>query len=358
MSNEGNDSRRSRPTTVRDPRDLTDAEALRRSEARQSLILESVPVVIYGVPFEGGYDPTWIAGQTQRVTGFDPEELVSTPGLWASRLHPEDHDRALQEFESVRTTGYACFGYRFKCADGRYRWFQEQPVLAYDRHGKPIEITGTIVDVDAQKRAEDTQKFLLRELDHRVKNTLAAVESIAWETARSAHNPKDFARAFSGRIRAMGMIHDALARENWVGLSLRRLVHMTLSPFHDDGDGRLNLSGDPLAVSLHAIRPIGLALHELASNASRHGALSGAAGRVNVSWRAVESTAERRWLVINWAEHDGPRVNAPHRKGLGTALIEEAVPYELGGEVRLDYAPHGLRCEIAVPFPDPLGEIT
>ena len=94
-------------------------------------------------------------------------------------MHPEDHDRALQEFESVRTTGYACFGYRFKCADGRYRWFQEQPVLSYDRHGKPIEITGTIVDVDAQKRAEDTQKFLLRELDHRVKNTLAAVESIA-----------------------------------------------------------------------------------------------------------------------------------------------------------------------------------
>ena len=358
MSTERNDSRHSRPTAVRDHGDLTDAEALQRSEARQSLILESVPVVIYGVPFDSGYDPTWIAGQTRRVTGFDPDELVGAPGLWASRLHPDDRDRAVREFESVRTAGYACFAYRWKCADGRYRWFQEQPVLSYDEHGNPIEITGTIVDVDAQKRAEDTQKFLLRELDHRVKNTLAAVESIAWETARSAQDPEDFARAFRGRIRAMGMIHDALARENWVGLSLRRLVQMTLSPFHDHGDGRLHVSGDSLAVSLHAIRPIGMALHELGSNASRHGALSVATGRVNVSWRAVESTTERRWLVINWAEHDGPRVDGPHRKGLGTALIEEAVPFELGGEVRLDYAPRGLRCEIAVPFPDPLGEIT
>lgn len=351
------DSPRQPPPRLRARGDLTDAEALRRSEAMQSLVLQSVPLMIYGVPFESGRDPAWVAGQALRVTGFEAEEFLDRPGLWASRLHPDDREQALREFESVRSSGYARFDYRWQHRDGCYRWLLEQPVLACDRDGHPIEITGTIVDIDAQKCAEHTQKFLLRELDHRVKNTLATVESMAWETLRSTSDPEKFTKAFSGRLRAMGRIHDALARENWVGLSLRRLVSMTFSPFRHRADGRLHLSGDSLAVSLHAIRPIGMALHELASNAAHHGALSAESGHVRVSWRAVESTMNRRWLVINWAEHGGPQVARPAKRGLGTALIEEAVPFELGGRVRLDYAPCGLRCEIAVPYPDPLAEI-
>ncbi len=216
-------------------------------------------------------------------------------------------------------------------------------------------IVSNINDISERRRFEQAQEFLLRELDHRVKNTLATVQSLAEQTLESSASLEDFGKAFGERMGALARIHGALNRRNWVGLSLRRLIEMMLAPFSDERNPRVSLAGEAFAVSLRSIRPIGMAIHELATNAAKYGALSVTQGQVQVSWREDESTAGPNRLVIEWSESGGPPVVQPSRRGVGMKLIEEGVPYELGGQALLRFPVTGACCEIDVPFPNPYG---
>lgn len=323
----------------------------------QPLLRDSMPVLLYRVPARGGHRTWGFSSETRRITGFTSEELTSRPGFWSDRIHPEDREAAEACLETVERRGSAIFTYRWRCASGNYRWFLEQATRVFDAQGESVETHGTISDVAAEVGIDRSRSFLLEELEHRVKNTLASVESLAWSTLRNTRSPDEFASAFSGRIRAMSRIHGAMNRHNWVGLGMTRLVDTALSQVREQVGDRIGIAGEPLAISLHAVRPIGMALHELATNALLHGALSVPGGRINLSWREVESTTDRRWLVINWNESGGPPTKTSDRRGVGSMLIEEAVPFELDGEVRMIYASSGLRAEIAIPFPDPLEDI-
>jgi two-component sensor histidine kinase len=203
-------------------------------------------------------------------------------------------------------------------------------------------------DVTARELGERTSRMLVNELNHRVKNMLATVQSVARQSlgaaASGAHG-----RDFEDRLMALAWTYDLLTRERWSGASLRAVVERTLAPHAGCESGRLELDGPDLWLEPNHVLSFALALHELATNAVKYGALSAEAGRVEVNWR-VETARERPRLEFEWRERDGPAVAAPRRRGFGSRLIERSLARDLRGEVRLAFEPDGLRCRISAPF--------
>jgi len=196
-----------------------------------------------------------------------------------------------------------------------------------------------------QKEAE-RRKLLLDELNHRVKNTLAAVQSIARQTSRSAQTPEDFATSFEGRLFALSHTHDLLTRGNWESAPLVELARSELAPY---GHGRAVLNGPPVWLPPQDAVAIGMAFHELATNAAKYGALSMAGGHVRVGWSVV-SCGGKPWLKVVWEEAGGPSVVAPLRRGFGTKLLGGGLANQLDGIVTLDFPASGVRCVIEFPL--------
>ncbi|NBW08556.1 MAG: PAS domain-containing protein [Caulobacteraceae bacterium] len=209
-------------------------------------------------------------------------------------------------------------------------------------------ITGIFVqghEVTDSVRAAQRQKLMIDELNHRVKNTLATVQSIAMQTARSHDDPKTFAESFQSRLMALSHTHDLLTRSHWEGADLAEILrHETEA--HDPL--RLVANGPPVALSPAAALSLGMIFHELATNAAKYGALSDASGRVFIDWSVADQTDRR--LTIEWRELDGPPVAAPTRRGFGSRLIERNVRHDLGGEAELSYAADGFRAAITLPL--------
>lgn len=200
-------------------------------------------------------------------------------------------------------------------------------------------------EVEEHRRTEAALRVAVRELDHRVRNNLAVIQSLADQSLRGATSTADFGAAFGGRIQAMARLHGALATQRWEGLRLGELIDVVVGPYRRP-DGGLAIDCDGIVVPAELARVLGLALHELATNAARFGALSTPAGRVTVSARR---TGDGDGLEIDWLERGGPPVDAPARRGVGTQLIEGALAYEAAGRVRLDFTAEGLRCHIVLP---------
>jgi two-component sensor histidine kinase len=188
----------------------------------------------------------------------------------------------------------------------------------------------------------------MRELDHRVKNTLATVQSVADQTLRSSQSMSEFGPAFSGRIQAMARIHTALAGRRWEGLPLTELIELVVGPYRRHTDS-VSIDSDGTFISSELVRVLGMALHELATNAAKYGALSTNEGRLAI-WSRVDLDGAPR-LRIHWSERGGPPVTEPSLRGFGVRLIEEALAYEFEGRVRLQFPGEGLRCEIDIPIP-------
>ena len=205
-------------------------------------------------------------------------------------------------------------------------------------------------EIEEHRKTEAALRFAMRELDHRVKNTLATVQSVVEQTLRSSPAIDEFRDAFGGRIQALARIHGALAGRKPEGLSVGELVDLIVGPYRHHADSiRVDCDGSFLPAEL--VRALGMALHELATNAAKHGALSITAGRVAISARTASDDGGR--LRINWHEHGGPPVGEPARRGFGTRLIEEALAYETDGTVALRFPVDGLRCDIDLPIPPP-----
>jgi two-component sensor histidine kinase len=191
-------------------------------------------------------------------------------------------------------------------------------------------------------------RFTLRELDHRVKNTLATVQAVAQRTLESSRSPVEFADAFHGRVQAMSRVHEALAARKWDGLTMRELIELAVGPYrlHDDS---ISILCDEGFVSSDVARMLSVTLHELATNAAKYGALSTPAGYVHISSR-IDTEDEPR-LLIEWREANGPIVQNPTHRGLGRTLIEEGIAHEANGVVRLEFPSSGVCCEIDIPLP-------
>jgi two-component system, chemotaxis family, CheB/CheR fusion protein len=204
-------------------------------------------------------------------------------------------------------------------------------------------------DIGERKNADTHRELLLRELSHRVKNALATVQSIATQTLKGASTPEAFGISFSARLMALANTHDLLTQGEWQGAGLADVIDAELAPYQSDSNPRWRGEGPSIMLDAKTALALGMALHELATNAAKYGAFSFPSGRVEVTWQRQNGEKGDRLHVL-WAEIDGPPVEKPRRKGFGTRLIGDGLAYELDGQVEIDFNPEGLRCTIDVPL--------
>jgi two-component sensor histidine kinase len=225
--------------------------------------------------------------------------------------------------------------------------FQASPI-----RGASGEIQGAVcaaIDITDRKRHEQHRELLLNELNHRVKNTLATVQSFAMQTLRNAATLPEGRDAFEARLVALSKAHDVLTREHWEGAGMREIVRGALAAYAGAQDGRLHFEGPEIRVSPRAALTLSMALHELATNAVKYGALSNDKGRVSIDWHADRADGRFR---LRWVESGGPPVTVPRRRGFGSRLIEQGVSQDLAGEARLHFDAQGVACTIEASLGD------
>jgi len=218
-----------------------------------------------------------------------------------------------------------------------------------DRNGHVI--LGSVIarDISDRKRADEHTQWMLRELNHRVKNTLAGVHAIALRTLSTAPSLDAFEEAFVPRLMSLAGTHNLLAADTWSGVGLHELVSAELEPFWQEGSERAEIAGEPLKLEPKAALALGMAVHELTTNAVKYGALSVPGGKVNVQWQIRDQDGEQR-LFLRWMERGGPPVHEPSSRGFGTRLLTEGLGFELDGTVKLEFDPSGVVCTIDVPL--------
>lgn len=207
----------------------------------------------------------------------------------------------------------------------------------------------TLVDLSARKSAERQQLLLMRELDHRVKNTLALVVSISNRTASTEDTIEGFRESFSGRIHALAATHNILADRSWSSIRLSELVAAELAPFVENYHRRFSIDGSDVEILPRAAVPLGLIIHELATNAAKYGALTSESGTIAVQF---DSEPEGESRLIRWIERGGPEVSPPTRRGFGHTVIERSLKYSPAGGAQIDFAPSGVTCSIRIPAED------
>jgi PAS domain S-box-containing protein len=263
-------------------------------------------------------------------------------------IFPADQGmRRAQIDQAVQNRSDLDMEYRVVRPDGEIGWILIRGRASYDDDLKATGMAGVSLDITDRKRGEERQRVLLDELNHRVKNTLAVVQSIARQTRRTAENSVAFDEAFAARIDALAQAHDLLTRNAWDGTMLSDVVTQTLGPYLRSGAEaeRIRMAGPTIRLGPNAAVTLNMAFHELATNAAKYGALSAAEGRVDVMW-SVDRAGGRAIIDITWTERGGPAVARTRRKGFGYRLIKTGIPRELGGTVDLDFHPDGLRCRM------------
>ena len=270
-------------------------------------------------------------------------------GLPLARALPEVVDQGFVSLlDRVRITAEAFVGREIKISlqreadtslEERYLDFIFQPIIENDGSVSGVFVQGA--DITEQVEARERQTLLLGELNHRVKNTLAKVQSIAQQTLRGTPDPAAFAQTFEARLMALSQTHNALTDGHWTGAGLRQILDQELSPH---GHERVILTGKDVQLPARAALALGMVFHELATNAAKYGALS-RDGRLRLSWRTEPGA-----LHLEWREEGGPPTQPPSRRGFGSRLIERTITGELGGRIALDYRPDGLLCAFTVPL--------
>jgi PAS domain S-box-containing protein len=319
--------------------DVTEArrqsDLLAQRERHLRAVLDSVTDCFYAVDRE--WRITLVNRAAERYFGRSAEELLGRK-LWdAFPAHlGSEYERQQKRVMEERVP--VTFEARSVVFPDRYIEMRVSP-----KEGSGIAVSFS--DITCRKAQERQRELLVHELNHRVKNTLAVVQSLAAQSLRSAQVPRETSAAFEGRLMALAAAHDLLTRESWEAAELRAVVGEALRPF--DQGHRFDISGPDLRIRPQAAVSLTLALHELATNASKYGALSNAAGRVAVDWTITE--AEPRTIRFVWRESGGPPVAPPARRGFGSRLIRQGLAGEVGGTVTLDFPPEGLVCAFEAP---------
>src|SRR5215217_9631760 len=289
--------------------------------------------------------------RAREIFGFPPGEAVTRTRL---RGYCDADDLATAETTiedaAQRRTRYRV-EYRYtRPNDGAVRWLVTMGHATSRPDGTLAGITGVVLDVTERKRGEERQQLLIRELHHRVKNTLATVQAIVGSTARTASSIDEFYQGFVGRIVSLARTHNLLTEDLWQKAALEELVKTELGPYEDEARNRITIEGPHLELPSEAAVPIGMAIHELTTNAAKHGALSTFGGQVEVRWR-VEPGEERPMLHFSWVEHGGPRVSTPTRQGFGTRLLQRVLATQLQADVSMNFLEEGLHFSMQMPIP-------
>jgi PAS domain S-box-containing protein len=331
---------------VRDVTDRRAAEtALKQREAELAHVQRIAGVGGLEVDLRDGFynrrSPEYL-----KIHGLPPESEHESHEAWVERIHPEDRERAERDFRSAVDGAGDRYDAEYRIirpSDGQTRWIAATAEIERNASGRAIRLVGAHRDVTERALAQERQRLLINELNHRVKNTLATVQSIASQSLRSARTTEEASAAFEERLMALSRAHNILTRENWAGASLREIVAVMAEPYDGPG-GRFRISGENIRLRPQTALALAMALQELATNAVKYGALSAPSGSVEIGWSV---TRERPpVLSLRWAEHGGPAVHAPGRRGFGSRLIERSLAAELDGTVQLAFAPSGVICTI------------
>ena len=286
--------------------------------------------------------------------GLDPGEIMTTPTFMAS-LHPGDVERVAGELRRAAAPdgpGHCLVEFRIRRGgDGAERWIalEGRRYPAAPEPGAPSELIGVARDITTRKQRETHMHLLMREVTHRSKNLLAIIQAMARQTVKDSITAAEFEQRFSARLRGLAASHDLLAARDWHGAAVDDLVRWQIGPALDAAGERIEITGPDLYLNPEAAQNIGLAFNELASNASRFGALSNAAGRVAIVWSVDAAGVEPRRFHISWAESGGPEVSEPRRHGFGHKVVERLAARALDGVVSLTFASSGLRWSLHIP---------
>jgi two-component system CheB/CheR fusion protein len=323
--------------------DITERKRNEESLARLASIVATSDEAIIGMALDGTIT-TWNAG-AQRIYGYTAEEAVAQS--W-SMLMPGERSTDLRAMvEDIKRSRSATITDAERLAKGGKLLHVATTVSPIrGPGGQVIGLSSVERDITQRKQDEERQRLLLAELNHRVKNTLATVQSIASQTLRQSGSIEAFQEAFEGRIAALAKAHDLLAASHWQGTDLREMLVTALAPYREPGD-HLAIEGAPTSLAPDAAFMLGMAFHELGTNAARHGAFAIGSGRVEVAWK---SDSRRQLLKIDWIERGVPKAEHSPRKGFGLTLIERGLAQELQGRATFDFSDGGLHCSLEIPL--------
>ncbi len=327
------------------------AEAsLRESEERLRVANEAAGIGTFTVNLEEGV--AYYSPELANMLGFPGVQKAKIEDALA-RVHRDNLGHVRQSFQEAAgggSGGRLKMEFRFVLPGGEVRWMTW--IGRTDvRHGpegqRPFRIVGACLDITDRKRQEEQINLLMREVNHRAKNMLTLVQAVARQTAASGTG--DFIRRFDERVQALAASQDLLAKNEWRGIRLDELVSSQLAHFRDLIGKRIEFRGPPLLISASAAQTIGMALHELATNAGKYGALTNGNGRVGILWSLDRDEGGEKSFVMSWSERDGPPVAVPARLGFGTTVICRMAETSLNGKVELDFAPAGLFWRLRCP---------
>jgi PAS domain S-box-containing protein len=321
-------------------------EQLLASEERFRGIFENAPTGISISDIDGNFvqcNPAY-----EKILGYGIEELRNAS--FTMLVHPDDRAVNLTQMERLvhQEIPYFEIFNRSIHKSGRIVWVHKFVLMLKDREAHPVNVVALVTDMTERKRQEEQIRLLMREVNHRSKNLLAVVQSVARQTAIHG-DPQSFAQRFSERLQGLAASHDLLVHNSWQGVGLEELVHSQLSHFKDLVGGRIVLSGPHLRINAAAAQSLGMALHELSVNAVKYGALSNRTGTVNISW-AVEDAPGGMSFSLAWHEKGGPAVTKPSHSGLGSLILTRLVEQSLGADVKLDLAREGLSWTLTAPL--------
>jgi PAS domain S-box-containing protein len=280
--------------------------------------------------------------------GYRAGDVEPSYEAWIRRVHKDDLiavERAVQD--ALATGAPYRQVYRALTPDGGINWCDARATFERDGAGRPRRMIGVVMDVSEHKAAEERQKLMLTELHHRVKNSLATVQAVAGLSARQATSMEAFCTSFTRRLVAMSRTHTLLVSSNWQRIGLRQLLANEVVSF-EGHQSRVTLSGPPITLPSEIALTLGLAIHELTTNAAKHGALSVPEGRLEVNWAIRQSDADGE-LRIAWRELDGPEVTKPTRQGFGSVLLQRVFSAIPGGEVDVRFDHAGLQVDLVIP---------
>jgi PAS domain S-box-containing protein len=328
---------------------------LASERARFQAAIENMPVGLGLVGPDGGVVLDNPAFRAILPDSTLPSTHAEAEETWIA-YHPDGRRLSRSEFPGARALrGEIVQALEFEHLEpAGSRWYRVSGIPVRESSGRVSGALLAIVDIDQEKRAAEHMRLLINELNHRVKNTLATVQSIAAQTLRSAETPEDAREAVEMRLLALSRAHDVLTRENWESASLCEVVAQALEPFRSEGKERVHAVGPDVRVPPRMALALSMAFQELATNAVKYGALSNSIGTVHITW-TVHNGATPPRLALRWTEREGPPVDPPGRRGFGTRLIERSLAQDLDGKVEIDFAPQGVVCRVDAPIPPNAG---
>jgi two-component sensor histidine kinase/DNA-binding response OmpR family regulator len=291
----------------------------------------------------GNKELKWDEGQ-HRVFGVDEGQFRATVDDIRGLVHPEDW-LSLQQIVERMSKGALTQQIEFRALrpNGETRWCTGTAAASVDPAGRVVRISGVTIDVTDRKEAEERQNLLAREVDHRARNALAVIQSIIRLTR--ARSVGEYVAAIEGRIKALARAHTLLSDSRWEGADLGTLVGEELDPYRSAD--KVTIVGPGISLHPSTAQGLALALHELATNAAKHGALSSASGKLRLSWELRPDA-----LALNWVEIGGPPIAKPAAKSFGLRVIRASIEQQLNGTAAFDWDPNGLRCSFTIPRRD------